>query len=390
MPDIPENGEPERIEIPNVFISINGVARIIRALWHQGDHSVFTSGFSGVQCSAMSLANIVRAAILNPSRWDVNILNANMLEGDSLYCQIRALLPLNELDQTSYLGIRNFHVVKENVKMYGKRFSIDYDEDTLLFGSLQDTINTNNIGMTLISALTQLFDGYFSGILTASSKSVSVFHYEDKYYFADSHSCGPKGSPTAASGRSCVTECDNVQELCRICKRCLGARNIAYILTRVHFWEDVITHQSVQVQRQLSNPISVTVPIQTSVAVPIQTSVMLPIDSAQPDVEDELEVSENVNEIKRKTNNNIVNEGHELKAEEFAWYQLFPYGRNGLKEQRPVNISPLDYYQFRILGADSRFQRNDYLFYALSMFEYYRVKSTIAACARKVEGENGN
>ncbi|CAG5002806.1 unnamed protein product [Parnassius apollo] len=64
---------------------------------------------------------------------------------------------------------------------------------------------------------------------------------------------------------------------------------------------------------------------------------MLPIDSVQPDVEDELEVSENVNEIRRKTNNNIVNEAYELKAEEFAWYQLFPY-----------------------------------------------------ACARKVEGENGN
>lgn len=112
----------------------------------------------------------------------------------------------------------------------------------------------------------------------------------------------------------------------------------------------------------------------------------MPIDSVQPVVEDEQEVSENVNKIRRKTNNNIANEAYELKAEEFAWYQLFPYGRNGLKEQRPVNISPFDYY----LDPDVRFQSNVYLFYALSMFEYYRVKSTIAAGARKVEGENGN
>jgi hypothetical protein len=68
---------------------------------------------------------------------------------------------------------------------------------------------------------------------------------------------------------------------------------------------------------------------------------------------------------------------------------LFLYGKNGLKETRPVRITPLDYYQFRIQGSDSRFQRNDYLFYALSMFEYYRIQSTISACGKKVEGKGG-
>ncbi len=41
------------------------------------------------------------------------------------------------------------------------------------------------------------------------------------------------------------------------------------------------------------------------------------------------------------------------------------------------------------MGSDTRFQRNDYLFYALSMTEYYEVKSTIAACAKKVESHDG-
>lgn len=121
----------------------------------------------------------------------------------------------------------------------------------------------------------------------------------------------------------------------------------------------------------------------------LQTSLMGPIDCIQPDVEEEINVSTRLNEIVRKTTDNIVNESHELKAEEFAWYHLFPYGINGLKERRLVKISPLDYYQFRILGNDSRFQRNDYLFYALSMFEYYRVKSTIAACGKKIQGQDG-
>ncbi|KAG5872170.1 hypothetical protein JTB14_010731 [Gonioctena quinquepunctata] len=167
-----------------------------------------------------------------------------------------------------------------------------------------------------------------------SPKYVSSFRCEDKYYFTNYHSCVPEGKPMLVNDRTCVTECDNLQGLCRICKRCLEARYIAYTLTRVDInsREDVITHQAEQLQQQLLNPKPATVDI--------QTSVMLPIESAQPDVANELEVSENVNEIRRKTNDNIVNEAHEIKAEELARYQLFPHGKNGLKSQRPVNLSP--------------------------------------------------
>lgn len=126
LPELPEEEESERNVIRNAFIPINDVARIMRASWHQGDHNVFTSGYTGVQCSAMSLANIVRAAILNPNQWDVNILNTNMLTGDSLYCRIRAQLQPNELNETGYLEIQNFHFVRQNVQMYDKQFSLDY------------------------------------------------------------------------------------------------------------------------------------------------------------------------------------------------------------------------------------------------------------------------
>ena len=122
---------------------------------------------------------------------------------------------------------------------------------------------------------------------------------------------------------------------------------------------------------------------------PIQTSVMLPVESIQPDVDDELQVSENLNEIVRKTEDNIVNVTHELKSEEFAWYHLFPYAINGFQQSRPVKITPLDYYQYRILGSDDRFCRNDYLFYALSMFEFHRVKASIAACGKKIQEKDG-
>ncbi|KAG5685123.1 hypothetical protein PVAND_014319 [Polypedilum vanderplanki] len=55
------------------------VSRILRASWHQANLNVFPE-FGGTQCFAMVLANIVRAAILPPSRWTKNILDENMIE----------------------------------------------------------------------------------------------------------------------------------------------------------------------------------------------------------------------------------------------------------------------------------------------------------------------
>ncbi|GFY69350.1 uncharacterized protein TNIN_472071 [Trichonephila inaurata madagascariensis] len=80
---------------------------------------------------------------------------------------------------------------------------------------------------------------------------------------------------------------------------------------------------------------------------------MAPVDCAEPNVEDEIEISDNSNEIRCKTKNNIVNEANKLEAEEYAWYFLFPYGKNGLREQRDVPITQLDYFQYRILGSDT-------------------------------------
>ncbi|GFQ87130.1 uncharacterized protein TNCT_347151 [Trichonephila clavata] len=89
--------------------------------------------------------------------------------------------------------------------------------------------------------------------------------------------------------------------------------------------------------------------------IPVYTSVMAPIDSTQPTEEQVLDVSNNVNKITRKTTDNIVNVAYERKAEKFAWFFLFPYGVNGLNQLRNIKISPLDYFQYRILGNDTRF-----------------------------------
>lgn len=122
----------------------------------------------------------------------------------------------------------------------------------------------------------------------------------------------------------------------------------------------------------------------------ISTSVMAAIDTNQPHLTSVLQnVPENgestdLNKIKRKTDNNIVNQNHETKAEEYAWYQLFPKGVNSLKEERDVAIIILDYFEYRIMGEDVRFQRNDYLFYALSIYESSRITSNITVLGNNI------
>lgn len=84
-----------------------------------------------------------------------------------------------------------------------------------------------------------------------------------------------------------------------------------------------------------------------------------------------------------------MNVFHEQKSEELAWFHLFPYGTNGLNQQRDIRITPLNYLQTRIMGSDPRFQTSDYLMYALSMFEFLRANSNISVCGKKLR-QNGN
>lgn len=301
--------------------------------------------------------------------------------------------------------------------MFQRSFSINYTEDTLLVGNLKDNENERNgFGMTLKNALNSLLSEHQTGILITGSKAFALMHFDYKFYFADSHACGPKEAQTKGSSskncKACFIECDTIEEFHRICKRPTGSHNRQFTIN----WVDVILITDVaNVPNENQNHVRITnntviediiisgiinvpdvnqnqvietnnkiVPDIIEVYLHVQTSVMLPIDSAQKDVLDEMEVSSDLNKIKRKTTNNIVSEANELKAEEFAWFYLFPYGINGYKEKRPVEITALDYYyQYRIFGNDRRFQRNDYLFYALSMFEYYRVKANISVCCKK-------
>lgn len=63
---------------------------------------------------------------------------------------------------------------------------------------------------------------------------------------------------------------------------------------------------------------------------------MVLIDYVQINVDNELEVSRNVNEIIRYTNDNIVNETHELKAKSTLGIISFPTAGTVLRKLRDM------------------------------------------------------
>ncbi|GBP80546.1 hypothetical protein EVAR_39416_1 [Eumeta japonica] len=69
--EIPTEIAVETTEDPTVnasdYMKLNDSSRIVRASWHQGNDLIFTSGFAGVQCCAMALANILRLAFFHHS-----------------------------------------------------------------------------------------------------------------------------------------------------------------------------------------------------------------------------------------------------------------------------------------------------------------------------------
>lgn len=81
-----------------------------------------------------------------------------------------------------------------------------------------------------------------------------------------------------------------------------------------------------------------------------------------------------------------LNLERERRMEELCWYFIFPDGKNGFGEEREHPVTPLDYFQNRIMSSDKRFNRNEYLFYALSIVEYFRAKSSVSVSCMMRQG----
>ena len=83
---------------------------------------------------------------------------------------------------------------------------------------------------------------------------------------------------------------------------------------------------------------------------------------------------------------NIYSEPH---GEMLAFPYLFPDGKFGFTETRDVNLSPIRYFNVRLLNCDGRFAASaEFIFYALSIVEQYKVSNAISIAMQKLHGSS--
>ena len=114
---------------------------------------------------------------------------------------------------------------------------------------------------------------------------------------------------------------------------------------------------------------------------------MFPIDTEQPlvDVAKKIILKPNlvqypIFDLKRKTSipsNSFFND----HLEELSYIKLFPYGINGFQQTRDTKVTCSAYGKSRIMGSDTRFQNNDYMFYLLAKIESEKISATINLCS---------
>ncbi|GFY44978.1 uncharacterized protein TNIN_57811 [Trichonephila inaurata madagascariensis] len=86
------------------------------------------------------------------------------------------------IEEDSYLEILHMNVIKHDFIMYDNTFSIEYDDNTSYIGSLNDSVNDEELAHTLESSMNSMFNINHHKALTAEGHSYGVIRNADKYY----------------------------------------------------------------------------------------------------------------------------------------------------------------------------------------------------------------
>ena len=287
----------------------------------------------------------------------------------------------------------------------------------------------------LKNALVSFFRDHHCGIIISNSVSVAIacqnLSGNMHYWLFDSHARGPKGYIAPSRGTACCMRFVDINQLFAILRRNLkinkGDHNIlnTYCISPISIGteerealqetttrsDNPVNPQYVDTSQVLVSPPYSTrsmLPNSTTRILPIisdtnnlerrvifTTSLLYSIDEDVPNLDTtvngnngkELDDQVRVVDVQRKTAPPL-NIEREKRMEELCWYFLYPDGRNGFGENRDISITALDYFQARIMGSDNRFQRNDYLFFALSIVEYFKAKACVSISCRMKQGEH--
>ncbi|CAG4958798.1 unnamed protein product [Colias eurytheme] len=396
-----ENADHIRNEPKNHFKALGHDRHILRGSFHQGSDR-FEEESRGRQCTANAATAIAYSSSKPLNEWAPSDLDRILLAGNTYFNRCMSRLA----NRPQFL---NTEELLPAVSVAATEFELNIQPDVV-------------VGVVNSSAPSDVLEGYFpnlssgieyfftthdKGIITCQTNialavmKVIVERNQSpdveipEYYLFDSHSRGPKGYVAPNRGASMLMKFANQGDLCQhlaVALQVRGHRDMQYSITAINATPLVIPNESPVLNEQHDTQIVSDGNLNSSDPVHEEhafvTTALMPIDTNIPDLN---EVVSNANtveerpipiyELKRKTVP-PVSVLREQRAEELAWIRLFPDGRNGLREQRPVPITPLDYYQTRVMSNDKRFQFNEYIFYALSLVELCKAQQNVSVCGR--------
>lgn len=383
------------------LVEIAAERAIVCGSFHQG-HSRFFDDSRGRQCTANAAVAIAAATLREPLSWTGNFIDNLLIIGDKLYCDSVAHRNLPHPDEidAQYLNVSDLLM---DVQISGKhcQFLISKNFEDQIHGNIARNIDPEYFPVLLIG-LRRFFDSATSGIITSNGYSFAIWSQHECFWIFNSHSRGPKGRQ-AQNGAACLIRCPSIESLALMLRSNIPKINNDRIdeLYSIIPVTVVIDHEVAELpQREPEQDETRRFHHHTTSCASnfqmnenpessnlISTSMLQSVDAVIPELDNVVEGVEPdravpLFNLKRKTTAPL-NFRVEMGAEELCWWYLFPRGRCGLHEHtRLHSITPLDYYQARIMGDDDRFQRNDYLFHTLSIVEQYRAQQNVSVLLR--------
>lgn len=401
------------------YVELRAGIFVLQGSFSQG-HEIFLEN-RGKQCTAMVASFLAHCLIEPPVTWTRQCIDDVIIGGNDYYTKVKAELNHNH----DYLTADE--VAGYIMAFRGAQVGLNINNSTPAI-QLHGYANRAR-GVDLqklpeqISSFIRL--GYTYGILTIGCYSMGIFVDGDFTYYFDSHGRGKHGGKTrAGEGTSCVLKIDIDLASSKIStlanRNCVSSSinptdhlNLMFTITVFNLTRGESSQSSTTPQSALCNSPPRKLPRQNEFApdsdsdeemdhdeiepalpsLPhfhrvLETDCVIERDDViEPFVDEIIEGGHNLH----RNNGSPINEHVEQCLDLLAFPNLFPYGVGGLKAFRKIPVTPLDYFQQRLMSSEKRFAGNtDFLFYGLSEADKYRAKQKIAVCCAQTRQGNHN
>jgi hypothetical protein len=401
----PDNNHAEfECDQPIAQIGYNAISEnrhILRASMCQS-HVIFgVSG--GNQCTAMCAAFLARCYVDAPNTWTRPVMDEVLIQGDQLYKQRRPFCAHNLLAVDEVVGelcvLNTLSVILTTAPF-----------EQLL--ELQGRMRRNCAAKDLKIKISHLFDlQHTEAIITVNEYSMALHVHNDFVYLFDSHARGPNGARASdRHGLAFVMKIpfliaeDKISSL--VTNNCL----VTHLNSDVPFIINPLLISDARAEISYDNERTST--DISPIVSPARKSSRCEVESSEEEPDDEVNVAgmfrefgarneldcvisnddfiePHLSEVLRPANYNSpfvldreknppLNDRTKF-LDVLAFPYLFPNGTNGIDKFRKIQITPLDYFQQRIMSNDPRFKGvSEFLFYALSVIDKWKIKQSVA------------